>query len=586
MAAPTSISVEVDREEYSRFESDKDKIIATISVTGTSLTSEIIKVELRKARRNRDEIVVTNTVTLVNSVDHFVQVTWDLPELIDEKGIPKVRRGEYFVRATSVTDTDVTAGTKDFRVAMVTVSRLRSDYLHGTSQFASDQLFVVDQPRLITGVSVEEVSQGHPSAGFPLSYNYVIDQAPSLLGVTTETFSLVDGETLVLRVNNGDQQTATFNTADFSDITLATAAEVATVINTDITGVVAADDGTGKVKIDGDLVEGISSIVVDPLGTATTKLGLLNQSAVANIIRTLSWCDGPIQTLESGRKFYTLQAGDRNGGLSSDYIKVRLSSIAELPIQSHAEKLIIDRKPLDEDRIRGIIDQSISWIEDVALSVYLEPTRIVTEIDPGTLAFPADTDSPTLIGADWDCVVDALTYTVPAAGHWIGFKSPYYPLLCIEELFGKLSNTRIVDIALEWIEIHESTGWVELVPFNQEVAFNFIGLVWVESLRGPVPLPNFWNFSAIAGFRKTPEVILELIAKKAAMDILTIAGQAFRGGFSSQSISRDGITESVSYTASATFGIYSASIEDYRKWIDANVSQLRGAFRGVNMVVL
>ena len=124
------------------------------------------------------------------------------------------------------------------------------------------------------------------------------------------------------------------------------------------------------------------------------------------------------------------------------------------------------------------------------------------------------------------------------------------------------------------------------MPFNQEVAFNFIGLVWVESLRGPVPLPNFWNFSALVGHRKTPKVLIELVAKKAAIDVLTIAGQAFRGGFSSQSVSRDGVSESVSYTASATFGIYSATIEDYRKWIEANIKELRGAFRGVNMVVL
>jgi len=81
-------------------------------------------------------------------------------------------------------------------------------------------------------------------------------------------------------------------------------------------------------------------------------------------------------------------------------------------------------------------------------------------------------------------------------------------------------------------------------------------------------------------------VLLELIAKKAAMDILTIAGQAFRGGFSSSSISRDGVSESVSYTASATFGIYSATIEDYRKWIEANLVEFRGAFRGPNMIVV
>lgn len=52
-------------------------------------------------------------------------------------------------------------------------------------------------------------------------------------------FALVDGQTLVLDVDGGGDDTATFNTADFSDIASASAAEVAAVINTDIDGVVA-----------------------------------------------------------------------------------------------------------------------------------------------------------------------------------------------------------------------------------------------------------------------------------------------------------------------------------------------------------
>jgi hypothetical protein len=143
-----------------------------------------------------------------------------------------------------------------------------------------------------------------------------------------------------------------------------------------------------------------------------------------------------------------------------------------------------------------------------------------------------------------------------------------------------------VDIALEWLEISERNGLVQLVPFNQEVAFQFIGLVWVESMRGRVPLPNFWHFNAMAGLRQVDPVILEVLAKKAAVDALTVAGQAFRGGFASQSLSRDGVSESVSYTASAIYGIYSATIEDFTKFINREIKQIKGRYRGVNMIVL
>jgi len=581
MAAPTSITATVDRDEYCRFESERDTIIVTVDVQGTSLSGEEITVELRKARFNRDVIVATKTITLALNTPHAASINFYLPELVDSKLAPKARRGKYFINTFSNTAPGTTSETSDFRLTMVSTARLKADYLHGTDQFSSDQLGVVDQPKIITGITVEEVSRGHKQAAFPLSYNQIIDTPPVVTGTNTETFVLTNGMTLVIQLNGDDTQTATFLSADFGNIAAATALEVAAVINTDMSGVIASDVG-GAVVITGD--SGTNSIFVDPSGSSTTVLGLTGLSSTSNIVRTLSWCDGPVVTIDSSSNTYTLVKGARTSG--SDYIKVRLASVALLPTQSRAENIVISRKPLDDERMQQIIDQAISWVEDVELAVFLEPTRVVTEVDPDILSYPTGTDLPTIVAADFDKVVNALFYSVPAPGHWISFKCPYYPIICFEELYGKLSNTRIVDIALEWIELHDKTGWVELVPFNQEVAFNFIGLVWVESLRGPIDLPNFWNFTALVGFRETPQILIELVAKKAAMDILTIAGQAFRGGFSSQSVSREGVTESVSYTASATFGVYSASIEDYRKWIDATLVKLKGAFRGPNMVVV
>lgn len=577
MAAPTSLDLSVDREEYSRFEEERNTVLATLDVSGSSLLAEEVTVELRKARRARDEVVVTKTVTLSQPQAHALQVEFSLPEIIDDQGVPKVRRGQYFLRATSVTDTNVTSNSEDFKVALISVARLKKDYLHGTDQFASDQLDVVEQPQVITGVTVEQVSLGHPKQAFPLAYSYAIPRTPQVTGTASETFNLTDGDTLVLRFDGGAPQTATFNTADFSNIAAATAAEVAAVINADIPDA-SASDSSGQLQIEG----GKLSLVVDPTGTATGTLGLTGQGDVVTPSRTLSWCGGPVVSLQSGKRLYTL----RMGGGRQDYIKVRVSSILALPFESHAEDLIIDKRPLDDERIRQLIEQTASWVEDVSIAAYLEPTRIVTELDPNTVTKVAGTTNPELQGATWDEIVDGVSYERPSAGHWLNFKCPYQPLIRFDKLYGKLANTKILDVDLNWVQHHEPTGWVELVPWNQNAAFNFLGLLWVESLRGSVPLPGFWNFEAVVGFRKTPPVLIELVAKQVSIDILTIAGQAFRGGFASQSVSRDGVSESVSYTASATFGIYSATIEQYKKWVDENLTALRGSFRGVNMVVL
>jgi hypothetical protein len=479
MAAPTNIAVTVLRDELARQEPDRDTQTVFVTVTGVAMIGEQITVQFIKARRNRDVSIAQKTLTLTEAGDFEYSLEFDLNLIVDSDDVPLARRGEYLMRATSVTDDSIVGESPIFLISLVTVHRLKNDFLFGTDQKAYDNLSLHRQPELITGVTVQEISRSHPQSWFPLAYNYLVD--PNTAAIT----------------------------------------------------------------------------------------------------RTLSWCGGPTVTITTSKKIYSL----RKGG-SADYIDIYVPRVLNLPTEQVTEELLVERGPFDDTRMRQLLDEAISWIEDSELDIYLEPTRIVTEPNPTAITFEPGSDIPIFHLADWDEITEAVTYSTPRAGHWVNFKMPYRPLIRFDELFGQVSNVRILDVALEWVEISHAGGFVELVPFNQELAFNFIGLIWVESLRGPIPLPNFWNYNAIVGFRKTPPVLIEVVAKKAAMDILTIAGQAFRGGFSSQSISRDGVSESVSYTASAIYGIYSATIEDYRKFIEANLKKFRSAFHGSAMVVV
>jgi hypothetical protein len=578
MSAPLTLSITVDQEEYSRFESERNTVISTITPTGTNLTNEQISVTLIKARRNRDELVATKTFTIPASLAQAYQLEFYLPDIVDEEAVSKVRRGNYFLRATSVSNPNLTADSEDFRVSLVSVERLKTDFMFGAHGLAADVLTVQEQPSAVSGTVVSSVSQGHPTGWYPLSYNFAGDHVPTVLGVTSQTFALSNGQTLILRLDNGDPLTVTFLTSQFVSISAATALEVAAVISSSLSsyGVTSVAE-SNKVRITGGLI----SLLIDPAGTATTTLGLLGKFDVANITRFLTWCGGPAVVLTEGKKTYTLRQGNTN-----NCIQVRVPALSLMPAQSRAEDLLIAKKPLDTETMRRAIDESISWLEDSALSVFIEPTVITTEVDPDVLAYPIDSDIPQLINATWDVVVDSLAYYIPSAGHWINFKFPYIPIIRFDELYGKLSNTRILDVALEWVEAHEKSGFVELVPFNQETVFNFIGLMLMQSLQGQVPLPNFWNFTALVGHREVPPVLLELVAKKAAIQILTLAGMAYRPGITSSSIHRDGISESVSYIQSAQAGTYGMAVTEYKDWIDKNIVLLRGAFRGPNMIVV
>ncbi len=287
-------------------------------------------------------------------------------------------------------------------------------------------------------------------------------------------------------------------------------------------------------------------------------------------VRKLSWGGGPIVQINTAGTFLL-----RYDCSSIDYMSVRIRDLDDLPISSQVDELLVEKSKMSDEMLQRWIEQACDWWENDKISVFLEPTNIVT-----------DTDTANSPDQDWDFIMPPVSFYPAVPGHWININFPYPGLLRVNNLFGQLANTRIVDVDLNWIEISERSGMSQLVPFNQEAAFNYLGLVWVGHLRQGIALPNFWHFNADAGLRQVDPVILEILGKKAGIDALTVAGQAFRGGFSSQSISRDGVSESVSYTSSAIYGIYSATIEDFNKFINREIKNVRGRYRGHNMMVV
>jgi len=465
MGAPTTVTVAVDLEEYSKFELSRDTITVNwTAVGGGDMSGEELTLELIKGRRTRDVAVVTSAITIVGATDpQSGSVTIFLPDVVDASQLSLIRRGQYFVRITAVNTPFATADTPDFPIS-ITAQELRNGYLFGLNLLANDVRGVKLQPTNVTGVEMVSLSLNHPEVFTTLTYVY-------------------------------------------------------------------------------DATSGV---------------------------RQLSWGAGPLVQINAPGTY--LLKYDCNG---KDYAMIRIRSITALPTDNATDELLVTKDEISDDMLRRWIEQACDWWENDKVSVFLEPTNIVTDIDVQ--------NAP---DQDWDFIVPPITFYPVMPAHWIDILFPYPGLLRIDNLFGQIANTRLVDIDLSWIEISERNGLAQLVPFNQEVAFRFIGLVWVESLRGVIELPNFWHFNAMSGLRKTPPVVLEILAKKAGIDALTVAGQAFRGGFASQSLSRDGVSESVSYTASAIYGIYSATIEDFNKFINREIKNLRGRFRGLNMVVL
>lgn len=604
MGAPTLVEVSVDSAEFSRYEFGKDRITATLTISGGApYVDEEIFVDLVKARRSRDAVVATATVSFTNTADpQQAIVEFYLPDIVDQDLINLVRHGMYFVKATSVTDDTVTAESGDFNISIVTVDRLKSDFLFGLDLSATEIREPKYQPQEITGVTIVEMSKSHPLGAYPLGYFYHQNHTAN---ATATIGSGADG-TVTITADEanagivGNAFTVTVQTPAGTSPLTASFSGSTFIVNLSVTaGVPETADNTATLVAAAITANAGFSGVASGAGTASLSVPEGPTSltgGTTDTLRQMNWNGGPLVTITTAGE-YTLLFGSGSSNADcadfapsgSDYIVIRVASVLLLPTENVSENLLIDRKTIDDETLRRYINQSIDWVEKDYLATYVEPTNVVTDRDPTTIQYAAGINAPAPIfsDSDYDAIVSPLTYFIPRTqGSWVKIQSPYPQLLRVDSLFGAIANTRVIDIDLEWIEHSEQGGLIQLVPFNQEIAFDFIGLLWVNAIRGAAELPNFWHFNMIVGTREASGDIQELIAKKAAIDALVVAGMALRPGIGSVSLGRDGVSESVSYIQSAEFGLFTGTIKAYKEWIEEHGKDLRAKYRGPIMVVV
>lgn len=704
MPAPTSLTVQVDSTEYSRYEPLFNTITATVTAAGGGTYTDVpIVVDLVKARLARN--AVAGSIDLeINGATDSVELTGSMPlkDMVDQDLISTVRHGRYFVRATyfgtsatasigsgpngtiTLTRPEGTAGnswtiqvvvpggtstlstsivgtvitvnlavsggvpitadntavnltsslqgagltavvsgngsssfstasgptsftggtnevigeSSEFDIRIITVSRFKKDWLFGIDLKSTKLLQVRFPPQSITGVTILEISDGHPRGLATLSYSI----APSYVNASATIGSGANGEITVSAINalsgstgntysvavvvpGGTTPLSTSLIGNVVTVSLATTGGVANSLNT----AVAIAASISELTNFNANYSGNGSTVYSAAIAATPLAG-----GITTLSRFLSWAGGPSVSI-TGPGTYILPAGSTgsscgpNAGLSKHYVIVRVSSPSLMPLTSISEQLLVDSMTLDDATLGRYIDEAIAFLENDLLAVHLEPTNVVTDRDPTTIQHTTGIRGgvPIYTDTDFDFIVSPLTYFVPkSGGTWIQIQTPFPSLLRVDSLFGAIANTRIITIDLSWVEHSEKGGFIQLVPFNQETAFDFLGLVWVNALRGATELPNFWHFNMIVGLRECPPELQEFIGKLAGINALTAASLAFRPGIGSLSLSRDGVSESTSYNTQATYGVYTGAITAYKEWIEDKTRLLRHKYRGLNMVVV
>ena len=223
---------------------------------------------------------------------------------------------------------------------------------------------------------------------------------------------------------------------------------------------------------------------------------------------------------------------------------------------------------LSDDDLKRALEAAISVMEG-RLGIYLKPTVITCNPEERGLQK----------GIDYEVAEPPYDYSAKA---WMQYGFLQLRERPVQQVTGfklVLPNGNIIMDFMtrpEWIKLYPRQGQIHIVPYAGDPTLFYLmggsasGYPFVTGMINS-NLPQMIYVDYVAGYPLggIPNDVRNVVAKMAAVDVLGIAGDAVMVGISSLSTSVDGLSESVSLTASATSATYGAHIKQLQEEIDA-----------------
>ena len=174
-----------------------------------------------------------------------------------------------------------------------------------------------------------------------------------------------------------------------------------------------------------------------------------------------------------------------------------------------------------------------------------------------------------------------------------------YPVRKPMSLIGMLNNVEQIIYPQSWLRSQDdSVGpnkrMISVVPTGASTAqvnANVIltGITSQIGMQRFENIPFYWDFQYITGFdlNNLPMDLIDIVGKIACFGPLNIAGDLILGaGIAAQSLSVDGLSQSISSTASATSSGYNARLLAYRREIEDTVKRIKFIYDEIHFVTL
>jgi hypothetical protein len=175
-------------------------------------------------------------------------------------------------------------------------------------------------------------------------------------------------------------------------------------------------------------------------------------------------------------------------------------------------------------------------------------------------------------GRDYDVAESYHEYKREQVQRYGGITTLKRPVISISRLDLFNRNDKITSL-LNACTYDKTKGKIKFFNRLPRMSDSARGIEAAISPWGPGSLERnlFYAIDYTAGFESADDVpidLREIIGKQAAVSLLNVIGRGLMSGFSSSSLSMDGVSESFSSTQSATSAYYGADIKEYKDDIE------------------
>ena len=229
-----------------------------------------------------------------------------------------------------------------------------------------------------------------------------------------------------------------------------------------------------------------------------------------------------------------------------------------------------------DDQIQFFIDAALEEVERL-LNITIKKTRVISEPERRDLQK----------GIDYDEGESYYTFKRERVQRQGFIKTKKRPVISISRLDLLNRNNRITSL-LRASTLDNNKGLIKFFNRPFRIGDSTRAVETALYVYGGDSLERnlFYAIDYIAGFETSDDVptdLREVIAKKAAVSLMNIIGRGLLSGFSSSSLSMDGVSESFSSIQSATSAFYGADIKEYKDDIANYIEQNKFKFGHVVM---